>query len=153
LEELKHLLAHNNFEGRINVLVEQLADMALDKLRPREPKSAESQVVSQQKPTSPAPGIEKMACAGVRQERSRYIPVGQRRQVLLRDRKGCTYKDPKSGRVCGSRHGLQFDHIVPFGLGGQNSAQNLTLRCGAHNRFLAEQMRLFRPQLRVRGTG
>jgi 5-methylcytosine-specific restriction endonuclease McrA len=77
--------------------------------------------------------------------RARYIPAAQKRGVLLRDKNGCTYKDPKSGRVCGNRHGLQLDHIVPHSMGGQNTAQNLTLKCGAHNRFLAEQMRLFRP--------
>ncbi|MFL5815453.1 MAG: HNH endonuclease [Bdellovibrionia bacterium] len=139
LEELKHLLAHKNFEGRMDVLVEQMADMALAKLRPKEPKRGEeSQDLPQQKLKSPAPGMIK---------RSRYISVAQRRKVAFRDKDGCTYKDPKTGRVCGSHHGLQFDHIVPFSLGGQNSAQNLTLRCGAHNRYVAEQMGLFRPQL------
>jgi hypothetical protein len=82
---------------------------------------------------SPAPGM------------SRYIPVAERKKVWLRDPNGCTYRDPKTGRVCGSKHGLQFDHVTPFSLGGANNAANLTLRCGAHNRYRAERMGLFRP--------
>ncbi len=50
LEELKHLLAHKNFEGRMDILMEQLADLALDKLRPRR---ANSKRVNE---SSPAPG-------------------------------------------------------------------------------------------------
>lgn len=132
LEELKHLLAHKNFEGRMDVLIEQLADVALKRLQPRNVRTDPSFTS-----VSPAPGTE---------SRSRYVPVAERRKVLFRDGYGCTYRDAKTGRVCGNRHGLQFDHIVPFSLGGQNLSQNLTLRCGAHNRYLAERMGLARHQ-------
>lgn len=156
LEELKHLLAHKNFEGRMDVLIEQLADLALSKLRPKNPPTSivhssekdsytnDSELMENSKPATKS---NKMDCSpsapGIR-KRSRYIPVSEKRRVLLRDQKGCTYKDPKTGRVCQSRHGLQFDHIVPFSLGGRHTAENLTLRCGAHNRYLAEQMGLRR---------
>jgi 5-methylcytosine-specific restriction endonuclease McrA len=138
LEDLKHLLAHKNFEGRLDVLIDQLADMALSKLRP---KSEDLPIV---RSSSPAPGM---------QRRSRYIPVAEKRKVLLRDQSGCTYEDSRTGKVCQSRHGLQLDHIVPFSCGGQNTAENLTLRCGAHNRFRAEQIGLFRPGVIHAGQG
>jgi 5-methylcytosine-specific restriction endonuclease McrA len=76
--------------------------------------------------------------------RSRYVPKAERQKVLLRDQNRCTYQDPETGRRCGSRHGLQLDHVVPFSLGGANTADNLTLRCGPHNRYRAEQMGLAR---------
>lgn len=153
LEALKHLLAHKNYEGRMDILIEQLADLALNKLKPKaaptiqnplldaKAESSHSIVSTNQKimPVlqhaypSPAPGIEK---------RSRYIPASERRKVLLRDQNGCTYKDAKSGRTCQSQHGLQFDHVVPFSQGGQNTAANLTLRCGAHNRYRAYKVSL-----------
>jgi 5-methylcytosine-specific restriction endonuclease McrA len=126
LEELKHLFAHTNFEGRMDVLVHRLADIALDQFRPKNIKPTQS---------PPAPGTQK---------RSRYIPAEERRKVLLRDKSGCTFKDSNAGRVCQSRHGLQLDHVVPFSRGGLNTAENLTLRCGAHNRFRAERMGLGR---------
>jgi 5-methylcytosine-specific restriction endonuclease McrA len=118
LEELKGLLAHSNFEGSMNVLVEKLADSMLKKLKP------------QSRKIIPAP--EKTD--------SRYIPASEKKKVKERDARGCTYRDPSSGRQCGSRHGLQFDHIEPFSRGGSSTADNLTLLCGAHNRYRAEKM-------------
>jgi hypothetical protein len=155
LEELKNLLARQNFEGRMDVLIDQLADIALNKYKTASvskpasvSKSASvAKVTSDLKPTAqtPAPGMPSPNEKTSPSKRSRYIPVRIRRQVLLRDQNGCTYKDPKTGRVCGSRHGLQLDHIMPFSWGGEHSVDNLALRCGAHNRYCAEQMGLFRP--------
>ncbi len=155
LEELKNLMAHKNFEGRMDVLIDQVADIALNELRPTRKSSqkSESQASPEQNQT-PAPGVpatgsmEPKNIAGAEaksdpEKRSRYIPVDVKRTVLLRNQNGCTYKDPKSGRVCRSRHGLQFEHIVPFSRGGQNTAENLTLLCGAHNRYRAERMGIF----------
>jgi hypothetical protein len=129
LETLKHLFAHKNFEGRMDVLVELLADMALSKLQPK---------------ATPAPGItpaahqpEALRLATESKKRSRYIPTADRKRVFQSNQKGCTFKDPKTGRTCQSRHGLQFDHIIPFSQGGSNSAGNLQLLCGAHNRYRA----------------
>ncbi len=132
LEELKNWMAHKNFEGRMDVLIDQVADIALNELRPKQSRKSRSQAAPERKQT-PAPGVEK---------RSRSIPADVKRTVLLRNQNGCTYKDPKSGRVCQSLHGLQFEHIVPFSLGGCHEADNLTLFCSAHNRYQAERMGL-----------
>jgi hypothetical protein len=175
LDELKGLLAHQNFEGRMDVLIEKLADMALKKLKPASAQNPASKskststtasafssvsvsaFASTSADLSPAPGniegsCKKSSCPQtvilkpdhkrIGKARSRYIPAQVRKQVLIRDQNGCTFQDPKTGRVCGSRFGLQFDHVVPFSWGGQHSVDNLALRCGAHNRFRAEQMQL-----------
>jgi hypothetical protein len=161
LEELKDLLAHQNFEGRMDVLIERLADMALKKLKPASklrsaptPKSTSpslsgSATSPKSAPTiPPAQGMihasQKLKASRMRNrtEHSRYIPAQIRKKVLLRDQRGCTYQDPKTGRVCGSRHGLQLDHLVPFSWGGDHTVENLALRCGSHNRFRANQMQL-----------
>jgi hypothetical protein len=145
LEELKQIFAHQNFEGRMDVLVGQLADIALEKFKPASGFKPASKPTSETASLTPAPGMTPSQRNSSPPKRSRYIPARIRREVLLRDQNGCTYQDPKSGRVCGTRHGLQFDHGVPFSLGGAHSVENLTLRCGAHNRYLAAQMGLLRP--------
>jgi hypothetical protein len=142
LEELKHLLAHQNFEGRLDVLVEKIADIALEELKPKQKKIVDN--TSHESLPMPRPVSESQVKPPAPGKRSRYIPIKERRKVLFRDQNGCTYQDAKSGRICGSRHGLQFEHKVPFGQGGSHSAANLTLLCGAHNRYRAEKMGLGR---------
>jgi hypothetical protein len=74
---------------------------------------------------------------GSRQKRSRYIPAKVQRAVYERDSRRCSYHDPLTGRVCGSRFQLELDHLRPFGRGGENSVENLALRCRPHNQFAA----------------
>ena len=75
----------------------------------------------------------------LRARRSRYIPAPVRREVWRRDGGCCSYVDPDSGRRCGSRFLLEFDHIVPFALGGSAEPGNLRLHCSAHHRFRHRQ--------------
>ncbi len=69
---------------------------------------------------------------------SRYIPAPVRRAVWERDGTQCTYVDEK-GRRCAERLNLEFDHLDPFGRGGDHRPENLRLRCRTHNLFKAEQ--------------
>lgn len=76
-------------------------------------------------------------------QRSRYIPATVRHTIWLRDQGACTYVDPITGEQCQSRHRLQIDHIRPFAKGGENSLENLRLRCLAHNQWHAIQSDLW----------
>ncbi|MBU8922719.1 MAG: HNH endonuclease [Bacteroidales bacterium] len=69
-------------------------------------------------------------------EQSRFIPQAIKDQVFKRDGGRCTYRSP-DGRRCDSSWNLQFDHIVPFALGGNNSPENLQLLCRRHNQHKA----------------
>ncbi len=69
-------------------------------------------------------------------KRSRYIPAAVRRQVAKRDGLQCTYVGP-DGHRCQCRD-VEFHHLTPFARGGEHSAEELTLRCRAHNAFQAE---------------
>jgi hypothetical protein len=54
------------------------------------------------------------------------IPESVRGEVWRRDRGACV--------ECGSRESLEFDHIIPWSLGGSDTARNLTLLCERCNR-------------------
>ena len=72
-------------------------------------------------------------------EHSRHIPAAVRDKVFVRDKGRCTYIG-RTGERCGATHGLHVDHIVPYGKGGRNTADNLRLLCAKHNRLEAERM-------------
>jgi len=55
-----------------------------------------------------------------------------RRHILNRDQY-CQWPNPITGKVCGSRHQLQIDHIHPRWLGGQDDPANLQVLCRTHN--------------------
>lgn len=68
---------------------------------------------------------------------SRYIPKQVKDYVRLRDGERCTFI-AKDGTRCSERIGLQFDHEIPFAIGGTSNAANLRLTCRAHNKLYAE---------------
>jgi hypothetical protein len=68
---------------------------------------------------------------------SRHVPAAVRSEVWRRDGGQCTFTDPKFKQRCPARHSLQYDHILPFGFGGKNTAENIRLLCPAHNRLSA----------------
>ena len=69
--------------------------------------------------------------------RSRHIPASIKRLVWQRDGGQCAFKGTR-GR-CTETGFLEFHHVVPFAAGGATSADNLALRCKAHNSYEAEQ--------------
>lgn len=54
------------------------------------------------------------------------LPQAVRIEVWQRDGGRCV--------ECGSQADLEFDHIIPFAMGGANTARNLHLLCGDCNR-------------------
>jgi hypothetical protein len=54
----------------------------------------------------------------------------------MRDDGRCAFVGSR-GR-CNERGFLEFHHVVPFAAGGAADAQNIELRCRAHNNFEAQ---------------
>ena len=70
---------------------------------------------------------------------SRRIPQGIKDEVWLRDGGRCAHRLPDGVR-CAERAGLEFDHIVPWALGGPSrDARNIRLLCRGHNRLRARR--------------
>ncbi len=115
------LLRHQIPDGDLGAIVDRaltalLADLARKKVaataRPR-------------KGRGPAPG-------------SRHIPADVRRVVWLRDGGRCAFVG-RNGRRCAEQGFLEFHHIVPYAAGGASTADNIQLRCRAHNGYEAER--------------
>ena len=58
----------------------------------------------------------------------RHIPATVKRAVCERDQGRCAFVN-KTGKRCGSRSMLQFDHIEPVARGGASTVENLRLLC------------------------
>jgi 5-methylcytosine-specific restriction endonuclease McrA len=68
---------------------------------------------------------------------TRHIPAAVKRAVWERDGGRCTFQGTE-GR-CQETGFLEFHHVVPYAAGGETSAENLQLRCRAHNALEAER--------------
>lgn len=64
--------------------------------------------------------------------RSRYISAEIKKKIFIRDQFKCQFK-ANNNHICGSKKFLQVHHIKPFAKGGENTLENLSLRCQAHN--------------------
>jgi hypothetical protein len=70
-------------------------------------------------------------------DESRNIPAAVKRRVAARDQRRCGFVAP-NGRRCDARRFLEFHHVVPYAAGGLPTAENIQLRCRAHNGYEAD---------------
>ena len=69
------------------------------------------------------------------EDQTRRIPECVKRKVRGRDEDRCAFVS-REGVRCGERKFLQFDHVVPWSLGGRSDDPgNVRRLCGAHNRW------------------
>jgi hypothetical protein len=131
IEELKGLLAEESLREVLAFAVR----VALLKKRPKAPASAAASA-------HPSPAPTPMANSEIDSPPAPEVKVRQptaetKRIVWARDGGRCAYCDPESGRRCESRFGLEYDHLLPFALGGSSCADNLVLKCRTHNTWSA----------------
>ncbi len=69
---------------------------------------------------------------------SRHIPAEVTRAVWIRDGGRCAFVS-HNGRRCTERGFLEFHHVTPYAAGGESTADNIQLRCRAHNGYEAER--------------
>jgi hypothetical protein len=89
--------------------------------------------------------LERRKCAATSRPRavaggragSRHIPAEVRRSVWTRDGARCAFMGT-AGR-CAETGFLEFHHVVPYAEGGPSTADNIQLRCAAHNAYEATE--------------
>ncbi|MCR4294964.1 MAG: HNH endonuclease [Elusimicrobia bacterium] len=73
-----------------------------------------------------------------RAARTRWIPRWVRSKVYRRDEGRCVFTS-EDGRRCDARRGLEYDHILPWAMGGRSDdPDNIRLLCRAHNEWAAK---------------
>jgi hypothetical protein len=92
-------------------------------------------------PRTPQPGTRSIhacdASSRTPPPRTRTIPAALRRAVWQRDCGRCRYIDGR-GRRCNATSNVEFHHKHPFAKGGRHDADNVELRCTAHNQYQAD---------------
>ncbi len=72
--------------------------------------------------------------------RKRHIPETVKNEVWNRDGGRCSYRS-SGGRRCATTKRLEYDHILPWALGGKSdSADGIRLLCKPHNNLEARRM-------------
>jgi hypothetical protein len=117
LEKIRGVLSHKLEQGTLTEVIAHMAKEFWAIIDPgREPKKTRSpQSVTAQKVHTDT------------------IPAAIKRAIWKRD-DGCCAFTNQTGKKCGSRHRVQFDHYpTPHALGGPSTEQNLRLACFQHN--------------------
>jgi len=124
-----------------NASMEQIIGLLLDdSLKRNDPAQREARRARRrERPQAAQEGARSAVAVSARAGNVRQIPAPVRDAVFVRDGGRCTYVS-RTGRTCGSRDGVQIDHVVPVARGGSAAPDNLRLLCGFHNRLEAERM-------------
>lgn len=131
VERARQLLWHKYPAGNLEQVFEEIVDFYLERRDPELKK----------RPASPRPS----------NGRRREIPQWIKDRVQRRDGGQCSFT-ACDGKRCGERKGLEYDHIIPWALGGKSDELcNVRLLCRTHNQLAGR--RIFGAEAMKRGTG
>ncbi len=126
IKRVKELLSHSHPNASFSELIKHLALDYVKKMDPLLKKEPKKSAKDKQRSKTLTP--------------RKAIPAATRRAAFQRARGKCEYRDPQTGRVCGSREKVQLDHKLPKALGGTHDLRNVRCLCRQHNLLAAEQM-------------
>jgi hypothetical protein len=138
LEALRNLLSHKIPDGDLAAVVREAIRCALEKHGKRKGAVAPARNRTATPVAAEVVELDDGSTRSGSALRSRYVPAKVRRIVWARDGGRCTFVGP-DGHRCESRWQLELDHVTPFALGGQATADDLRLRCKPHNIHYAER--------------
>lgn len=120
LQLVRTLLSHKYPMGELESIFSDALDALLEKLRTTRPRQ-----------DKPARGSD---------DETRRIPNWVKRKVRERDGDRCSFVSA-DGVKCGEKKFLQFDHVVPWSLGGSSDdPDNIRQLCASHNQWLAKRL-------------
>lgn len=128
LVRAKEVLRHTFPNGRLEDVIEAALDALLDK------KDPERKLVRKMGRKKKSGGAKATTA------QTRRIPQAVKDVVWRRDHGRCSYVSP-GGRRCVEKGGLEYDHVIPWALGGpSNDPNNVRLLCHGHNQWAARQV-------------
>jgi len=167
-ERLKNYMSHKNAHWSYAELFEEIADIAIKKLKliedekVRKPqgsfdtkqsldliakdglipfnsnKTVIHKAMREQNPSSSI--ISPRRGNEEVQRETRHVADSKRRHVWSEFEGRCSYVCLLTGRRYESRKFLQLEHCLPWGKGGGHELENLRLLCATHNRLMAVQV-------------
>lgn len=130
LRRAQEILKHKYPAGNLELIFQEALEILLDKKDPQRRLRLKRNRGKGAPDPIPAGGAAGGAAG-------RRIPQWVRDAVWRRDGGQCV-QIVTGGERCPERGGLEFDHIVPYGLGGaSNNPGNIRLLCRTHNQMLA----------------
>ena len=142
LEQVRVALSHQCPDGNFEQVVREAFKLVLERDRKRKGLTDRPRALTDR----PCASTDR-ACAPIDPprpqsegpgENARYVPAAVKRAVWARDKGRCTWP-MGDGKLCGSRHQLEFDHDREVALGGKPTISNIRLLCKGHNLMKAEQ--------------
>lgn len=131
LDRAREVLLHKHPAGKLNDLLREALTALLESKDPE-------QKALRRLPRGNHAGSRSAAPTGS-SKTNRAIPQRVRDEVWRRDGGQCAFV-ASSGRRCRERGGLEFDHIIPFAMGGRSDdTANIRLLCRAHNKLAARR--------------
>ena len=118
LERIKSLLSHKNPNMTQSELLDEMAEIVLNKIDPLRKEI-------KQRNASMAPIV------------TSKISTSLKRQNFQTHKGKCSFVSPITGQRCESTFFLEDDHIIPKALGGLATKENLRLFCRIHNQHAA----------------
>ena len=139
LERVRTLLSSKRPDAKLEHALTEAVEFYLDKKDPRRRAAREAATRRQPPPWRSADPV-------------RRIPQAVKDEVWRRDAGRCAYVKPDGSR-CVERSSLEYDHVIPFALGGpSNNPANIRLLCWGHNQMEARR-RFGGPVPRVSDAG
>ncbi|HBL15745.1 MAG TPA: hypothetical protein DD417_02995 [Elusimicrobia bacterium] len=130
LDRARALLRHKYPAGRLEDLFTEALEALLDD---RDPDRKAAKKAARKRSSL-------SAAAHPASHRTRRIPQRVKDEVWRRDGGRCAFVSADGCR-CGSAEWLEFDHIIPWALGGSSDdARNVRLLCRAHNQHARRQV-------------
>jgi 5-methylcytosine-specific restriction endonuclease McrA len=124
MERAKQLLKHKVPAGSLDAILENLLDTFLSRKDP-------DLKLAKKHPSQTRITAKRIT--------TRHIPQGIKDAVWKRDGGCCSFVSPTTGRRCGERAGIEYDHIKHWSIGGESTVENLRLLCFQHHKWMTRR--------------